>query len=84
MGRFKNVLFPLVVGVVVGCLGTALLPGCNAGGGSFGGTEEYKVVHPEWELDAGKNEKMLNELGKQGWKLRAVGHMGAVTFYLAR
>jgi hypothetical protein len=78
MATFSKALLSLAVALVICFVGAFMISGCNAGGGSSGGTEEYKVIQLRLSDDV---EKTLNEEAKQGWKLRAV--QGG-TLYMAR
>ena len=82
MATFNKVLCSLVVALVICFVGGFMMSGCNASVGSSGGTEEYKVVE-YFGNSVVKNEELLNELGKQGWKLRVIDFNKEI-FYLAR
>ena len=82
MARLKSVIFPLLVGLVLGGLGNAMMSGCNAKAGGSGGNEEYKVVHIAGRLDDAQRDKELNDLAKQGWKVRAASWGNGFSFFV--
>jgi hypothetical protein len=78
MAMFNKVPCSLVVALVICFVGGFMMSGCNAGGGSSGGTEEYKVVRETAMGTDAETENILNKYGKEGWKLRAFNGNEAV------